>query len=674
MTVNPTPPKDLTEVSSTIASTVTSGISHLVSSCREAISNNKGTAAVVGLVGLGILAYFTYSTVKSNSAAGRLEKLLSTLPPNREVSPHVIEKFLKTNWNKFGFDPCCNNDSIKQMLAQDIAALLNGDLKERPVKEQVQAILQHIGGVQRELSGVLNNVREDIQGSQVFRQRFEVGEGDQPVKLTVLQGQNGERRYLIGFQDNEKQVCWIEGNQQSAPITGTQPFHTIPAEALSGSAPTYTTDTHSYCSYLSTEDLHRLANSYAESWLNENFDDRCNNVDNREFLAKKIFKILSDHYEQPADVKEGIINGALSNFKNYMEQQLVAVNGDIGEDGQFREIFGIEANDAVESFHILADETHNEGKAPLHVILKSGKEIVIKPRSMLPELVLCGGEGSVFGQLGIGSYRVYNKEGYGYSEFLKNQQEGGNVFQATVDNPTHIDQVPGLKEYADKFIRMDQAAQALGLTDIHSGNIITVNGNPIPIDAEVIMLPTGVDGYQIVGGPCILTKASAGFKFYEETGDNLKNMIWIKGKDGRNIDRNQAASLINEYIRNTAYFRETYGEYKPPSIPEEMQKIISTARETLSQEPQRIVLVSTTDAVEVIKRSPEEGFKDFCNFIEEGAKLWGFELTTDLENLRGDFLKDVGNNDAPVFHFLPGKKALLYHGKVIGRLSESVKY
>lgn len=376
------------------------------------------------------------------------------------------------------------------------------------------------------------------------------------------------------------------------------------------------------------------------------------------YLANKILAVLTDHKSQSDELKERICQNIIHNFETYMQEVTTNVQRDIETDENFRQTFGIQPGDHITGMTTCGKETHVSGKNPLFITLQlnHGKKIVYKPRSMLAEQVICHQKDSLFASWDppLLTYQVYNKPGqnYGYCEFLVNQ-ESENTFELPEDDQA-------LVEYAQKFFLLDRIGQALGLSDIHAENIITVRKQLALVDAEVVLVPTRTDGYQATGGTGILSGNSAGWKFYDYI-DGAKNQVWIK-QEGQVLKRNSAAQVLNEKLMTMS------GEPVTLLTAAEQQKI-EGVKLALRGSRHRIILVGTEELVVLIKRPLETATKTFMTSLQDGLKSWGIEATQDeawLTTIQNHFKTDLENNDVPVFQFDPVTRAVFYHGTQLG--------
>jgi len=417
--------------------------------------------------------------------------------------------------------------------------------------------------------------------------------------------------------------------------------------------------------------------SIADKFLHEHLPPLCQGPKNLQFLSQKILRVKVDHLLQSSALQARIIDNLLNNFSKFMSKQMKVITEDLRSDEEFKRIFNLSSQDELVGVHVLKNKTYHQGKVPLLLEFNNGKKIVFKPRSLLPEVLLCGQEG-LFAKAGLTGYRIYNKGSYGYSEYLENTQTKDSVFLALTDHPQSIEDVPNLKNYTEKFILMDKVGRLVGLSDIHSNNVITVGNHPFLIDVEVMMLPTTVEGYCQASGTSILYThtikyPAAAYKFYKplDNSESIpKNRIWIQLPNGQFLDDDLATAILEKSFIKNYNCRQPYSLEKNQqireSLPPQLVQEIDLAKEKLNQVPHRILLLGGWEATKMISLPFEVGFHDFSQLIRERAKFWGFELKKDFEKLvEKDFITDVENNDIPILYFHSGNQTLIYHGKEI---------
>jgi hypothetical protein len=383
----------------------------------------------------------------------------------------------------------------------------------------------------------------------------------------------------------------------------------------------------------------------------------CNNSENRNYLLAKLNRILTVNIQQPVEIRKRIFQKVCLNFSSFLNDAIHNIKRDIATDKAFQSIFYVDATAFVSDVRVLGDETHNEGKNPLMIVvnLNNRQRIVYKPRSIVTEQIICGQSNSLFQRLNLPCYRVYDRKQYGYCEFLENLEE---------ENTIHSQEE--LITYLGHFVLMDQLANQLGMSDLHQENVVTVNKRPYLIDTEVIapMVPdTFFSG--------LITGLTAGYLFSEET----TNRIWF-AKDLLSesthqlllgtFDSQDAYIALQEVIPNLS---ERLGQHIV--LPPHQIEFIAQTKAALSDHSHRIVLIGTLDLALFITLPIDKGFKDFECKLREGLLAWGF-----IPNYSENFLKiafewDVMNNDVPVFSYIPKKRCVYYNKMAITKLAST---
>ncbi|MCB1106800.1 MAG: DUF4135 domain-containing protein [Chlamydiia bacterium] len=372
-------------------------------------------------------------------------------------------------------------------------------------------------------------------------------------------------------------------------------------------------------------------------------------------LVTKIFNVCGRNISSEA--KQQIIGNIVRDAMSSMENANRRINTCI-QSGEL-EPFGIGRDVAVESVEPLGDESHHEGKIPLLIKFKGGKQIVYKPRSMLPERVLCGRGNSLFQEAGLGTYHVVcgqdGQGAFGFAEYLENRQSE-NTVQSKEE----------LEAYLQRLCLLDKVGTLVGLSDLHYLNIITQGLEPYVIDGEVYLMPQGIPtGVMRPGdGPASAFDLSCG----SDEKFKGKNKIWFhpKMKVGNTFKHMMSPEFLQSEVG--VNLDKIHSETKVPPAAFERAK---TAREELQTENSRIVLATTKDlndiilgidplepntANEMIKLIQSEvEMKDFI-FVESSVPL-----------IREQILRDASHNDVPAFYLNHQRGEILYNGVVIGR-------
>jgi len=262
--------------------------------------------------------------------------------------------------------------------------------------------------------------------------------------------------------------------------------------------------------------------------------------------------------------------------------------------------------------------------------------------------LICGTEDSLFHQLELSTYRVYDKadQGYGYCEYLLNIEEE-NTFNSVAD----------LAALYVEFGKIEKVARSIGLSDLHYDNIIMRHGHPHLIDVEVVSLPTDQEPYEthLFGeerpGALATTRDSKnhiwlGVEAIEEFGsgaeyiEGLAEDLHEMGMTGSVLHNSGLTDLIQVLANQT---HATVTDFDLGDIGE--------VRAQLGVLNNRIVLVSTPDLSAFIRQAPATARENFSEALTQGLEAWGF--TIDDENwvaVLDKFEEDLRNNDVPLFY------------------------
>jgi lantibiotic modifying enzyme len=439
------------------------------------------------------------------------------------------------------------------------------------------------------------------------------------------------------------------------------------------------------------------------------------------FLQKKLTSILLDHPSQSTDWKIVLCFNSISNFNISLSAAVDRIKFDIKYDAEFRETFNLDKDAQIKSITPLGEETHNRGQIPLLVIFEDGKRIVYKPRSMIAEELVCGHKNSlfkVFDDLGV--YIIYNKDNYGYSEFLDNTRDPMTTTE--------------LNDYVKRLWDMELICKKLRISDIHSGNIIVGDNKPYIIDMEVILLPRSETYDQI--GTNIYSGSSAGFRFTDDEDskniirvgahdvqrslseleyavDSYPSMIYrkkeleVQGKlevlqhERRDLNdlekaaaelaaQNKVAGGLSKHDKRRLQKMEAeitrlrseleYGETRLRDLAKGFKKAaysdwttlqrneLKRVKALLKEHQHRIVLIGTMDLTTLINIELSEAKEGFIRKMDEGLKSWGFKslVSASLPSILSAFEADFRNNDVPIFYHDPKNHAIFYNGIKIG--------
>lgn len=389
--------------------------------------------------------------------------------------------------------------------------------------------------------------------------------------------------------------------------------------------------------HLSNEELKILTDKFIQRNFHKfGLPKYCDIDANQNFLSSKLFAILSNKNDSVKMRSEACLN-VISNFMGLFEDFEKRIKFDLHACDDFKTMFNVGPQDTILSVKILGDETHNKGNVPLLIKFKSNsdgaiKKVVYKPRSTLPEEMVCGKGKGLFAAMKMDSftYNVLNRGEYGYAQFLENK------FEENI-----INDHSQLEEYARKLVFLDKLAVKLGLSDLHSCNFITSLLTPCPIDMETILLP--VDALKYASG--VLDGFQAGYKFDAET----KNWIWIAEEEGTGVvdegDSLNALMLAKERIRVSE-------SEKLDAYIDSFSAHIAECRDALSKESHRIVLIHTDELKAQFKEGLQSAEDLFIRELKMGLSDWNFETDPRAEDrIRAQFREDYRNNDIPIFYF-----------------------
>lgn len=372
------------------------------------------------------------------------------------------------------------------------------------------------------------------------------------------------------------------------------------------------------------------------------------------YLADKIFNVCGRSIS--SESKQLIIQNLVTDAAGLMKDASARLGNDI-KSGALASL-GVRTTDVVEKMEPLGDESHYEGKVPLLITLTDGKKIVYKPRSMLPEKVLCDKETGLLHEVGFGTYNVVcrsdDKGEFGYSELIENKQE-----ENTVKSPKEV------VEYLEKLCVLDKIGQELGLSDLHYLNIITQNKQPCIIDAEVFLVPPGIKTgiMDSQNGSAVMFDLSTG------TMKSLlgKNKIWFDSSMG-------TKGAFKYYMFDEDLAKIGVDRQKIHDGVELAPPIIETVKSTkleLQKESGRFILIETKglkDEMMSIDPLKPKSAEQLVGLIEsEVEKYEGFAFDKGAtEAITDQILKDATHNDIPAFCFNSTTNEIVYNGIVIG--------
>lgn len=373
--------------------------------------------------------------------------------------------------------------------------------------------------------------------------------------------------------------------------------------------------------------------------------------DSKKFLGDKINKILNA--TGSSESKKTIIQNILKNFIKGTELLYNRIRNDL-ESGQLSEL-GVDEREIVTECAPMGDETHNQGKVPYKILFKSGKIIVYKPRSMLPEQLICDSEQGILRHEQFGTYRVLcrgDSEGdYGYCQFLENKQQENTI--KTQEE---------LQAYVKKIEKLELIAKGLGLSDLHYQNVITEALNPCIIDAEVFLNPLETEsGLFEDNGPLQL--------FANEYSKPAANCIWIEEEMMKQIVKQEPRNRRKIEVISKNCWRNLGFDFdrkcQNVALRFATSEQIKYAKNQLRKKFGRYVLVPTTDFIDVLNTyTDERTTAEIFNIIKSHCQEAQFKfLSRNKKALIEAIQYDVVNNDCPVTLFKRDTGRIYYYTK-----------
>lgn len=353
-----------------------------------------------------------------------------------------------------------------------------------------------------------------------------------------------------------------------------------------------------------------------------------------------------------------MIHNVIFNFFETIFTAQVRVNADISE-GRLLGL-GVNAHDTIVEICPLGDETHHGGKIPLRIVLASGRSIVYKPRSMMPEKLICDSDEGVLRHEGFGTYHVVCRTDasgdYGYSDFVQNIQD-----ENTVSTREEVEQ------YVRKMCLLEEVSSRLGLSDLHYMNIITDHQNPCIIDAEVFLNPPGTES-----------------GLMNEENGALHTFDLMRGTDPKFVGKNKIWFHSSLTLGKQSDFRFGMSKSDLAEIKIDVEEIKATAQ--LSKETEEAILQARRRLQELNGRFALADTQDFTgaqghldhrnlgtvNKFIEAIRGWvngGQRFTFNEDSvalIRKVAERDIRNHDVPAFHYDSKRDVILYHTVVIG--------
>ncbi|MBS4167615.1 DUF4135 domain-containing protein [Parachlamydia sp. AcF125] len=405
-------------------------------------------------------------------------------------------------------------------------------------------------------------------------------------------------------------------------------------------------------------------------------------------LSEKIYEVSSmEGALESSQIK--MIESILSNFSSLISQ--IKKRVDIDSRQEKLEYLGIAGGETLREMVALGKETHCKGKIPFKLIFSNGQELIYKPRSMLPERLLCDKREGLLKNFGFGTYKVLDcedEEGgpdcfYGYCEVLEN----------VPDNNT-IDSREELLIYFKKLCVLEKIAERLGLSDLHYLNIITSNKSPHLIDAEVFLIPD----FEKAGSGIFSPADGAAFHFDVSHGRNpswrgLNRLVFTdsyrkeilekaeRDELSQKEDRDELARLFDyeiteEHLKLAEIdVEDLLGRIDISEECEEgvYEERIEEIRQTLEEKRGRFILLRTTSLTTLSPRvdpAQENTMKAFLDAMKDAVEKQQFTFHDDnLDQIREQARVDFFNRDIPVFYYDSQTSCLYYQDVLIGSRS-----
>jgi hypothetical protein len=373
-------------------------------------------------------------------------------------------------------------------------------------------------------------------------------------------------------------------------------------------------------------------------------------------LAQKLTKIVAD-YEIPMDGKIRIITQVQEDFLHVMAEATGRLVQD--KDTGALERLGIFAADTLVDVKCCGAETHNQGKVVLKFVFSDNKEIIYKPRSMLPEATLCDKEDSVFQEAGFGTYEVVCREDeqgqYGYCEYLRNLK--------ALNTMRSVEEV---QQYMDRMVLLEKIGRALRLSDLHFQNIITVEKDPKVIDLEVYLVPDIRDN-PIEAGVFAENGAANTFDPYDGAlKQDPTNQIWFSDSLTRGKSVDFTYRMSQEHLEQIGV---RTGNLDDMTFSPQMEGKIAAAIQALQEQPGRFVLISTMHLNSMlVQLDPQDSEQTvFIDEVRRSVEDLGFQYNAGAQaQIIQSVQQDILHNDVPIFFYDSRNERILYQGISIG--------
>ena len=374
-------------------------------------------------------------------------------------------------------------------------------------------------------------------------------------------------------------------------------------------------------------------------------------------ITQKILHVF-DHNTKDTSIKMTMIRNVLSNFNTMIKE----VEKRFYHSRSSNELssLGVLPNESLSKIQILGVETHNNGRLPVCALTTGSRKLVYKPRSMLPENLICGKNGSIYEDLDLDTYEIVccsdDAGEYGFCEYLENSQKENTV--ETVDD---------LRTYLKKVVMVEAIAEKLGISDLHFQNIITCSKTPFITDAECFLNP---EGTQI---PAFEEVIGFGRVFSLNLGDKHptigKNRVWFSEALLSQLPpalRKLTETKLSKELLSTLGLKIEEIDFDL-SLAEQR---IDQAKIELEKKLSRFVSFSTKSFDSIMQFCPKDhnNLRIGAQIILDELRQYGcVPLSSVEESIAEGFRKDVLNNDVPVIYYSATDGRVFYHGTVIAQ-------
>lgn len=415
-----------------------------------------------------------------------------------------------------------------------------------------------------------------------------------------------------------------------------------------------------HCDGLSETERTLAVQSYANRVLNS-VHPCFNNERNLAFLYQKIAPVLASNIAQ--EQKITILRNIEDNFYHFTQESRERIERDLEEEPQFRALFSIQSD--LVSAEIAGEESHNRGRVAICFTFSGGEKVMYKPRSCHSERLICGDEPrSLFHELGLPTHKVCERGDYGYTQFLAPQKS---------DNTFHNSEE--LVQYARECGRIELAARALLLSDLHKQNLLIVSKHCFLIDTEVVALPpthftTGFLGEE--SSPFQSSGSESGLFLSPSLIEVIATDLEVTPHFVSVSVDSVGLSGLFEQDRGIIAEVQAAARQEEPDFVAHLNELAPECRVRLAEHRNRIVLIETSNLKVYINESLEASLPAFLDELEEGVEKLGFTPHPELRAVAAEpFRQDFLNNDVPIFYHDSREGALYYGGREIGRVAAS---